>query len=123
MTNILDGNASHSLSSVVAFRGRDLTVPKGIDGGEMLAWASPEELLAYHLELAGNTKSFWKDGFFLYALWSMGDFSGKVPPAALAFIWAGWHLHVGRADTCGNFFYKTKKRHRLTISIPNHWKD
>jgi len=80
MTNILDGNASLSLSSVVAFKGRDLIVPKGIDGGEMLAWASAEELLAYHLELAADPKSFWKDGFLLYALWAMSDFCGMVPP-------------------------------------------
>jgi len=79
MTNILDGNASLSLSSVVAFKGRDLIVPKGIDGGEMLAWASAEELLAYHLELAADPKSFWKDGFLLYALWAMSDFCGMVP--------------------------------------------
>ena len=80
MTNNLDGNASRSFSPVVAFRGRDLIVPKGIDGGEILAWASAEELLAYHLELAADRKSFWKDGFVLSTLWAMGDFCGMVPP-------------------------------------------
>ena len=79
MTKIRDGNASHSLSAVVAFRGRDLIVPKGIDGGEMLAWASADELLAHHLELASDAKAFWKDGFLLYALWAMGDFCGMIP--------------------------------------------
>jgi hypothetical protein len=54
MTNIFDGNASHSPSAVVVFRGRDLVMPKGIDGGEMLAWASADELLAHHLELASR---------------------------------------------------------------------
>ena len=49
MTNILDGNASHSLSTVVSFKRGDLIVPKGIDRGETLAWASAEELLAHHL--------------------------------------------------------------------------
>lgn len=80
MTNIFDGNASHSLSAVVAFRGRDLVMPKGIDGGEMLAWAGADELLARHLELASDTKAFWKDGFLLYTLWAMGDFCGMIPP-------------------------------------------
>src|SRR5215469_11724158 len=80
MTKILDGNASLSLSSVVAFKGRDLIVPKGIDGGEMLAWASADELLAQHLKLAANAKAFWKDGFLLYTLWAMGDFCGMAPP-------------------------------------------
>jgi hypothetical protein len=79
MTKIRDGNASHSLSAVVAFRGRDLIVPKGIDGGEMLAWASADELLAHHLELASDAKAFWKDGFLLYGLWAMGDFCGMIP--------------------------------------------
>jgi hypothetical protein len=79
MTKIRDGNASHSLSAVVAFRGRDLIVPKGIDGGEMLTWASADELLAHHLELASDAKAFWKDGFLLYALWAMGDFCGMIP--------------------------------------------
>src|ERR1700757_2259254 len=79
MTNILDGNASLSLSSVVAFKGRDLIAPKGIDGGEMLAWASADELLAHHLELASEPKAFWKDGFLLYSLWAMGDFCGMIP--------------------------------------------
>jgi hypothetical protein len=78
MTNIRDGNASHSLSAVVAFRGRDLIVPKGIDGGEMLAWASADELLALHLGLTSDTKAFWKDGFLLYTLWAMGDFCGMI---------------------------------------------
>jgi hypothetical protein len=61
-------------AAVVAFRGRDLVVPKGIDGGETLAWASAEELLAHHLQLASDAKAFWKDGFLLYTLWEMGDF-------------------------------------------------
>ena len=80
MNNILDGNARSSLSAVVAFKGRDLIEPKGIDGGEMLAWASAEELLAYHLKLGCDAKAFWKDGFLLYALWVMGDFCGMIPP-------------------------------------------
>jgi hypothetical protein len=62
----------------VAFKGRDLVVPKGIDGGEMLAWASAEELLAQHL--ASDAKAFWKDGFLLYTLWTTGDFCGMIPP-------------------------------------------
>ncbi len=70
----LDNDASHKFSAVVAFRGRDLVVPKGIDGGETLAWASAEELLAHHLQLASDAKAFWKDGFLLYTLWEMGDF-------------------------------------------------
>jgi hypothetical protein len=53
-------------------------VPKGIDGGEMLAWAGAEKLLAYHLELGSDAKAFWKDGFVLYALWATGDFCGMV---------------------------------------------
>jgi hypothetical protein len=60
----------------VPFRGRDLIVPKGIDGGEMLAWASADELLAQHL--ASDAKAFWKDGFLLYSLWATGDFCGMV---------------------------------------------
>jgi len=72
----LDNDASHKFSAVVAFRGRDLVVPKGIDGGETLAWASAEELLAHHLQLASDPKAFWKDGFLLYTLWAMGDFCG-----------------------------------------------
>ena len=64
----------------MTFRGRDLIVPKGIDGGEALAWASADELLAHHLELASDAKAFWKDGFLLYALWAIGDFCGVVPP-------------------------------------------
>jgi hypothetical protein len=79
MTKIRDGNVSHSLSAVVAFRGRDLIVPKGIEGGEMLAWASADELLAHHLDLACDTKAFWKDGFLLYTLWASGDFCGIIP--------------------------------------------
>jgi len=75
----LDNDASHSLSAVVAFRGRDLVLPKGIDGGETLVWASAEELLAHHLEPASNAKAFWKDGFLLYTLWAMGDFCGIIP--------------------------------------------
>jgi hypothetical protein len=75
----LDNDASHSLSAVVAFRGRDLVVPKGIDGGDTLAWASAEKLLADHLQLASDAKAFWKDGFLLHALWAMGDFCGITP--------------------------------------------
>ena len=72
-------HASHKLSTVVTFRGRDLVMPKGIDGGEMLAWASADELLAHHLELASDNKAFWKDGFLLYTLWAMGDFCEMIP--------------------------------------------
>jgi hypothetical protein len=72
----LDNDVSDKLSVVVPFKGRDLVVPKGIDGGERLAWASADELLAHHLELASNAKAFWKDGFLLYTLWAMGDFCG-----------------------------------------------
>jgi hypothetical protein len=79
MTNTSDNNAGHKLSAVVPFRARDLVVPKGIDAGEMLAWASAEELLARHLELASDTKAFWKDGFLLYTLWAMSDFCGIIP--------------------------------------------
>src|SRR5712672_315532 len=81
MNNTSDNNAGRKLSAVVAFRfrPRDLVVPKGIDAGEMLAWASTEELLARHLELASDTKAFWKDGFLLYTLWAMGDFCGRIP--------------------------------------------
>jgi hypothetical protein len=79
MSNIYDGNVSHSLSAVVAFRGRDLIQPRGIDGGEMLAWASADELLAHHLELASEPRAFWKDGFLLNALWENGDFCGLIP--------------------------------------------
>jgi len=75
----LDNDASHSLSAVVAFRGRGLVVPKGIDGGDRLAWASAEKLLADHLRLASDAKAFWKDGFLLHALWAMGDFCGIIP--------------------------------------------
>jgi len=60
----LDNHTSDKLSVVVAFKGRDLVVPKGIDGGERLAWASAEELLADHLRLASDAKSFWKMGSF-----------------------------------------------------------
>jgi hypothetical protein len=56
MTDTSDNSGGHKLSAVVAFRPRDLVVPKGIDAGEMLAWASAEELLARHLELASETK-------------------------------------------------------------------
>jgi hypothetical protein len=80
MTNPLDGNASRNLSAVVTFKSRDLVMPKGIDGGEMLAWASADELLAHHVGLAGDAKAFWKDGFLLYTLWAMGDFCGMLPP-------------------------------------------
>ncbi len=75
----LDNDANNKVSAVVAFRGRDLPVPKGIDGGETLAWASAEELLAHHLQLASDAKAFWKDGFLLYTLWAMGDFCGITP--------------------------------------------
>ena len=73
MTNNFDRNTSHELAAVVAFRGRDLIVPTGIDGGEMLAWASTDELLAYHLELGSDAKVFLKDGFLLYTLWAMAS--------------------------------------------------
>jgi hypothetical protein len=79
MGNTHHEDAIHRLSAVVTFRGRDLVVPKGIDGGEMLAWASADELLAQHL--ASDAKAFWKDGFLLYALWATGDFCGMTPPA------------------------------------------
>jgi hypothetical protein len=79
MVSAFDGNASHKLSAVVAFKGRDLLVPKGIDGGEMLAWASSDELLGHHLELGSDAKAFWKDGFLLYALWTTGDFCRMTP--------------------------------------------
>jgi hypothetical protein len=75
----LDNDASDKLSAVVAFKGRHLVVPKGIDGGERLAWASTEELLADHLRLASDAKAFWKDGFLLHTLWAMGDFCGTIP--------------------------------------------
>ena len=75
----LDNDVSDKLSVVVAFKGRDLVVPKGIDGGERLAWASAEELLADHLRLASNAKAFWKDGFLLHTLWTMGDFCDILP--------------------------------------------
>jgi hypothetical protein len=75
----LDNDVSDKLSVVVAFKGRDLVVPKGIDGGERLAWASAEELLADHLRLASNAKAFWKDGFLLHTLWTMGDFCEIIP--------------------------------------------
>ena len=75
----LDNDSSHSLSAVVAFKGRDLVVPKGIDGGETLAWASAENLLAHHLQLASDGKAFWKDGFLLHTLWAMGDFCRIIP--------------------------------------------
>jgi non-ribosomal peptide synthetase component E (peptide arylation enzyme) len=45
IANISDNAASHKLSAVVTFRARELVVPKGIDGGEMLIWASADELL------------------------------------------------------------------------------
>jgi len=47
MGNPRHRDASHSLSAVVPFRGRDLIVAKGIDDGEMLAWAGAEKLLAF----------------------------------------------------------------------------
>jgi hypothetical protein len=84
MTNLLNGNASHNLSAVVTFTSRDLVMPKGVDGGEALAWASADELLALHVELASDAKVFWKDGFLLYRLWAMGDFCGMVPPERLS---------------------------------------
>jgi hypothetical protein len=67
------------LSAVVPFRSRDLVMPHGIDGGELLAWASADELLALHLQLASDAKTFWKDGFLLYTLWATGDFCGMIP--------------------------------------------
>src|SRR5882757_9590477 len=78
MNNTSDNNAGRKLSAVVAFRfrPRDLVVPKGIDAGEMLAWASAEELLARHLELASDTKAFWKDGFLLYSSGQWAIFAG-----------------------------------------------
>src|SRR5215469_541019 len=81
MTDASYLNASRSFSAVVPFKSRDLIVPKGIDGGEMLAWASSDEFLSRHLELGCDAKAFWKDGFLLYTLWAMGDFCGMVPPA------------------------------------------
>ena len=75
----LDNDVRDKLSVVVAFKGRDLVVPKGIDGGERLAWASAEVLLADHLRLASNAKAFWKDGFLLHTLWTMGDFCEIIP--------------------------------------------
>jgi hypothetical protein len=75
----LDNDVRDKLSVVVAFKGRDLVVPKGIDGGERLAWASAEELLTDHLRLASNAKAFWKDGFLLHTLWTMGDFCEIIP--------------------------------------------
>ena len=78
MGNTLDNDARRKLSAVVAFRGRDLVVPKGIDGGEMLAWANADELLAHHVALAPDAKAFWKDGFILYTLWAAGDFCGMI---------------------------------------------
>ena len=54
-------------------------MPKGIDGGEILAWASADELLAHHLELGSHAKTFWKDGFLLSTLWATGDFCGMIP--------------------------------------------
>jgi hypothetical protein len=80
IANISDNAASHKLSAVVTFRARELVVPKGIDGGEMLIWASADELLAHHLELASDAKAFWKDGFLLHTLWATGDFCGMLPP-------------------------------------------
>ena len=56
MTNLLDGNSSRELSAVVTFKSRDLVMPKGVDGGEALAWASADELLALHVELASSAK-------------------------------------------------------------------
>ena len=79
MANIFEGNTDHNFSEVVAFKGRDLVVPKGIDGREMLAWASADELLVHHLKLGSDAKTFWKDGFLLYALWATGDFCGLTP--------------------------------------------
>jgi hypothetical protein len=75
----LDNDASAKLSVVVPFKGRDLVVPKGIDRGERLAWASAEELLADHLRLASDANAFWKDGLLLHTLWAMGDFCGIIP--------------------------------------------
>jgi hypothetical protein len=95
MANTSDRDALDKVSAVVAFKGRDLVMPKGIDGGEMLAWASADELLAHHLELATNAKAFWKDGFLLYTLWAMGDFCGIVPvrkrSALYPYTWPGFY--------------------------------
>jgi hypothetical protein len=91
----LDNDVSRKPSAVVAFKGRDLVVPKGIDGGEMLAWANAEELLAHHLELASDAKAFWKDGFLLYTLWSIGDFCGIIPDGRRTtfypYTWTGFY--------------------------------
>src|SRR6201984_637788 len=73
-----DDKTGRKFSAGVAFKSRDLVMPKGIDGGEMLAWASADELLAHHLELASDAKAFWKDGFLLYTLWATGDFCGMI---------------------------------------------
>jgi hypothetical protein len=75
-----DDKTGRKFSAVVAFKSRDLVMPKGIDGGEILAWASADELLAHHLGLASDAKAFWKDGFLLYTLWAMGDFCRMLPP-------------------------------------------
>ena len=75
-----DNKAGRKFSTVVAFKSRDFVMPKGVDGGEALAWASADELLALHVELASDAKIFWKNGFLLYTLWAMGDFCGMVPP-------------------------------------------
>jgi len=75
-----DDKIGRKFSAVVAFKSRDLVMPKGIDGGEILAWASADELLAHHLGLASDAKAFWKDGFLLYTLWAMGDFCRMLPP-------------------------------------------
>jgi hypothetical protein len=61
----------------------------------ILAWASSEEFLAHHLELAAHAKSFWKDWFFLYTLWAMGGFCGMIPhgrgSAIYPYTWAGFY--------------------------------
>src|ERR1700730_17943875 len=76
----LDKKACRRFSAGGAFKRSGLVLPKGIDGGEILAWPRADELLPLHVELASDAKVFWKDGFLLYTLWAMGDFCGMVPP-------------------------------------------
>jgi len=91
MPDTVGGNTNRSFSAVV-FTSRDLIVPKGIDGGEMLALASPDELLAHYLKLGPDAKRFWKDGFLLYTLWAMGDFCRMCPPGGGSplSLYSGW---------------------------------
>jgi hypothetical protein len=78
-------------------------VPKGIDGGERLAWASAEELLADHLQLASDAKAFWKDGFLLYTLWAMGHFCRIIPQkrrtTLYPYTWTGFYQFL---HDCGS---------------------